>query len=82
MNIDYVKDFMNVYKKHGFFGWLFLNEYSHDSNDHLRWIDFDFYDFLNYFYQDNSISDNTILVLFSDHGARFSGNLESISLKS
>ncbi len=31
-------------------------------------------DFLNQFYTENSISDNTILILFSDHGARFSGS--------
>lgn len=64
---------MNVYKNSGFFGFLFLNEYSHDTNAHLGWIDNDLYNFLENFDNDKSVSDNTVLILLSDHGARFSG---------
>jgi membrane-anchored protein YejM (alkaline phosphatase superfamily) len=68
-----VQDFMNIYKSTGFFGFLFLNQYSHESNEPLKLIDHEMSQFLENFYNDKTISENTILVLFSDHGARFSG---------
>ena len=69
---------MNIYKENGFFGFMFLNEYSHDSSDLLGMIDDELHDFLNRFYLDKSLSSNTILVLFADHGARFSNIRKSV----
>jgi len=56
LNIDYVQDFMSIYKKSGFFGFLFLNQYSHDSNEPLSSIDHELSQFLENFYKDKKIS--------------------------
>jgi hypothetical protein len=78
LNLDYVDDFMRVYKQSGFFGFLFISEYSHDSHNHLTWIDTPLYEFLERFGADKQLRDSTILVLFSDHGPRFSRLRKSI----
>ena len=76
--LDYSKDFMQTYKKSGFFGFEFLAQYSHDSSKHISWMDDELVKFLEEFKADESISSNTILVLFGDHGPRFSKLRKSI----
>lgn len=78
LNMKYAEDFMNIYKKQGFFGISLLNQYSHDSNENLEWIDHELFLFLKRFEANKELSSNTILVLFSDHGARFGSLRKSI----
>ena len=78
VNVDYLEDFMRHYKQDGFFGVMHLKHYTHDSNDNLGYLDDLFLDFLHRFESDKSLSENTILMLYSDHGARFSNVRESI----
>ena len=78
LNMDYASDFMRVYGKSGFFSLTFLNQYSHDTNKELSWLDADLLKFLRQFNADETMRANTILILFSDHGARFSELRKSI----
>ncbi len=79
LNLDYAKDFMRVYNNDhdGFFGFLFLNEYSHDTHKNLPWADQEIYNFLVEFNK-KAYKDNTVLIFFSDHGPRFSSIRKSI----
>lgn len=45
-------------------------ENSHDSNSRFHWVDNDLYNFLKNGHQEG-LFDNTMILLFSDHGARF-----------
>lgn len=76
--LDYVRDFIRIYKKNGFFGLSFIKRYSHDDYSRLKLSDTELFEFLNEFYLDKSVSENTILVVFSDHGPRFSSTRQSI----
>ena len=78
VNLKYAEDFMRAYYGTGFFGFMFLNEYSHDSNEKVPWIDDELLNFLKKFYYNKLLSSNTILILFSDHGARFSSIRKTI----
>ena len=69
---------MSLFNKKGFFGSMFIAEYSHDSINRLSMADDVLYDFLVNFKQNKQTSENTILMLFSDHGPRFSANRKSI----
>ena len=63
---------MKIYEQYGFFGITFLATYSHDKSFRdIRWIDDNFLSFLRYF-KESSLSRNTILIIASDHGPRFS----------
>ena len=77
-HLDYATDFMNAYKHRGFFGFLFLNHYSHDTHENLEWCDEDLLNFLINFDQEKSISNNTILIFMADHGPRFSNFRKSL----
>ncbi|CAF0882063.1 unnamed protein product [Brachionus calyciflorus] len=78
VNLEYGENFMSAYKEHGFFGFLFLNEYSHDSTNILGMVDEDLLKFLEFFYNDKDLMENTILILMSDHGPRFNENRKSV----
>jgi len=69
--LDYTMDFMKRYSKRGFFGFSFLNEYSHGIDDPLDWADSELLAFLEKF-KENNLHENTILIQFADHGPRFS----------
>ena len=79
VNIDYIEDFMRNYKERGFFSFSHIKLYTHDEgkND-VTWLDDPFLRFLTNFYEDPSISQNTILIMFSDHGPRYSKLRKSI----
>ena len=51
VDLDYVNDFMNVYKKNGFFGFMFIADYSHSNSNYLNQIDLDMYEFLRKFHE-------------------------------
>ena len=56
----------------------FIKEFSHDDYDRLNLIDSELFEFLNEFYLDESLSENTVFILFSDHGPRFTESRQSI----
>ncbi len=76
--LNYLNDFIRLNKQKGFFGLQFIKEFSHDDYDRLNLIDSELFEFLNEFYLDESLSNNTILILFSDHGPRFTESRQSI----
>jgi hypothetical protein len=78
MNLDYASDFINKYKTSGFFGLMFLADFTHSNSYSLNQIDDDFHDFLLKFYKNKVISSTTILILFSDHGPRFADKRSSM----
>ncbi len=59
--LDFCHNYMDIYKKYGFFGFQYINKYSHDSNDPLPWNDEDLYKFLKNFKENEELSSNTIL---------------------
>ncbi len=77
-NLEYAVDFMNMYKDTGFFGFMHIKEYTHNEgvND-IRWLDDTLYKFYKDF-KESSLSSNTILVMFSDHGPRYSSLRKSV----
>jgi hypothetical protein len=77
INLQYAKDFASAYKNRGFFGFLFLGEYSHDEDNHITWIDDGLYEFLNDLHE-NDMTSSTVVIVFSDHGPRFSHKRTSI----
>ena len=81
LHTDYAMSFMekNVHEK-GFFGLMYLNRYSHDSTDELsvNHVDERMLAFLTRFAAHQAINENTLLVLFADHGARFSAKRETM----
>jgi len=52
------------------FSFLFHSEYSHGSHNRLQWADDELRDHLEYLLTDGHL-ERSLLVLFSDHGARF-----------
>ena len=78
LSIDYLEDYMQAYKAHGFFGLMHMKHYTHNSNIRLSYLDNQLLQFLESFHSDTSLSSNTILFLYSDHGSRFSEQRQSI----
>jgi hypothetical protein len=78
VNLDYANDFMDTYKLNGFFGLMFIADYSHASSGQLNQIDNDLLDFLKKFSQNEILKSSTILILFSDHGPRFAENRKTM----
>ena len=79
MNLDYSRDFMRIYKKYGFFHFMHHKLYTHDQGQRdIRWIDDSFLNFFKEFNSDESLAQNTILVVYSDHGQRYSDKRSSI----
>ncbi len=79
LNIDYLEDFMQNYKSTGFFSFSHIKQYTHNEglND-ITWLDDPLFNFLNRFNSDQSLSESTILFLFSDHGPRYTKLRKSI----
>ncbi len=75
--LDYVFDFMLKYKRRGFMGLSFMSEYTHDPNSKREWVDDILVEYLEKFIT-SGLSKNTILIMFSDHGPRFSDVRASI----
>lgn len=59
--LDYTRDFMQIYKKSGFFALEFLATYSHESSETISYMDDELVKFLGEFKADESLSSNTIL---------------------
>jgi Protein of unknown function (DUF229) len=68
--LQWARDFLDTYKDQLKFSFLFHSEYSHDANTKLRWADEDLLTFLRYLHSSGHLN-SSLLVLMSDHGARF-----------
>lgn len=79
VNLDYMRDFMQIYKRSGFFGISHIKQYTHDEglND-IRWLDESLYKFLHDFKADRVLSASTVLLVLSDHGQRYAKNRKSV----
>lgn len=69
IQIDYLKQFMAAYKEKRKFAFSFLVELSHEYPNFLSYGDEDFLNFLKWLKSEGHL-DNTLLIFFSDHGAR------------
>ncbi|XP_035223481.1 uncharacterized protein LOC118196175 isoform X2 [Stegodyphus dumicola] len=72
LQIEYVRRFVSTYKKKSipFFGFSFLAELSHDTLPLISAADGHIEEFLK-FLNDEGFLENTVLIVFSDHGHRF-----------
>jgi hypothetical protein len=78
-NLDYYEDFLHTYKDTGFFGMSHFNHYTHDEDfNDITWQDNDLFDFFQKFYNDRTVSDNTVLFVYSDHGPRYDKKRRSL----
>ncbi|XP_021379573.1 uncharacterized protein LOC110467023 isoform X2 [Mizuhopecten yessoensis] len=68
--LDYVSDFLNVYKDTRTFGFAYLSRFYHNSDNIVKEYDDVLTDFLENFIR-NDHAHNTVLIVFSDHGSRF-----------
>lgn len=78
--MDWVKDGFQMYKTRLKFIFAFHSEYSHEDSSTLNWADDDLLGMLKYL-EGNNYLNNTVLILMSDHGARFHAVRESIQGK-
>ena len=65
-----IRDFLDAYSNQLKFSFVFHSEYTHGANNKLQWADDDLLRFLEYI-DDRVHLNNSLLVLMSDHGARF-----------
>lgn len=69
IQIEYVKKFLQTYKGKRRFLHSFLAEISHEYQNFLSYGDEDFLDLLKWMHNEGHLN-NTLMVFFSDHGAR------------
>lgn len=70
MLLDYVTDFSRVFRDKPHFGFTFITRLTHDSLELAGSADFAYVKFLQRF-KDEGHFNNTVLILYSDHGYRF-----------
>jgi hypothetical protein len=66
----WMTDFVDAYPSRLRFSFVFHSEYTHGSNNKLQWADNDLKDMLRHLESRGHLN-NSLLVLMSDHGARF-----------
>uniref|UniRef100_A0A5S6R123 Sulfatase N-terminal domain-containing protein n=1 Tax=Trichuris muris TaxID=70415 RepID=A0A5S6R123_TRIMR len=71
VHLDYVKEFLEAYKRKLKFAFQFHSAYSHDDVNMLSLADDTVKNHLKFLHENNHLN-NTILVVMSDHGPRFS----------
>lgn len=69
--LDWIQDFYTMYAKRPKFTFAFHSEVSHGDNNLVETADEDLYNTLK-FLNDGNYLRNTVVILMSDHGARFS----------
>lgn len=69
--LDYVKEFFEKYNNVSKFAFAFHGELSHNDNNPVQYLDKDLHRFLWQMKQQNFLN-NTLLIIMSDHGARYS----------
>ena len=65
-----MRQFLEAYPSRLKFSFLLHSEYTHDHNNLLQWADADLRDHLHYLLTAGHL-ERSVLVLLSDHGARF-----------
>ncbi|CAH0406593.1 unnamed protein product [Chilo suppressalis] len=68
--LDYAFDFALTYRYYSFFGFFWMNSFSHNVNSHPEEADKMFESFFNRLTY-TGILENTFIIFFSDHGIRF-----------
>lgn len=68
---NWMRDLYDMYPSQPKFSFLFHSQYSHDSNNNLPYGDDELVEFLK-FMNEHGYFDKTMLIVMSDHGARFS----------
>lgn len=68
--LDFALDFAVTYKQQSFFGFFWINSFSHNINNHPEESDTIIENFLNRLSYTGVLED-TFIILFSDHGIRF-----------
>ena len=74
--INWMRDFVRVYRDRPKFSFVFNSELTHDSTFQLPLADDDLLNLLQDFQKEGHL-DNTLLILMSDHGPRFSTHRET-----
>lgn len=69
--LQYTKDFFDKYANVSKFAFVFGSELTHWNNNPGEYMDVDFVQMLEYFKKKHYL-DNTILIVYADHGARYS----------
>ena len=69
--LDYTKDFFDKYSNVSKFAFVFSSELTHWDNNPGEYADTDLVEFLEYFKKKGYL-DNTVVILYADHGARYS----------
>lgn len=67
---NWIRDLFKMYPHQPKFSYLFHSTYSHNSNNRLPYADSELFDFLKMI-QANGYLDRTMLIIMTDHGARF-----------
>ena len=68
--LNWMNEFVEVYKHQPKFGFIFHSEFSHTGNSQVKIMDEPIVDLLEHLNKANVLN-NSILLLMSDHGARF-----------
>ncbi|CAH2086660.1 unnamed protein product [Euphydryas editha] len=68
--LDYAYDFVLTYREDPFFGFFWMNSFSHNINSRPQEVDQLFEDFLNRLNYIRTL-EKTFIILLSDHGVRF-----------
>jgi hypothetical protein len=74
--LNWIRDLFDMYPSQPKFSFIFHSQYSHDSNDRLPYGDDELVEFLKLM-NTRGYFDNTMFILMSDHGARFSSLRET-----
>ena len=69
--LNWVRDLFDMYPSQPKFSFVFHSQYSHDSNNGLPYADEELLDFLKLMNRRDYL-DNTMFILMTDHGSRFS----------
>jgi hypothetical protein len=69
--LNWIRDLFDMYPNQPKFSFVFHSQYSHDTNNRLPYGDDELLEFLKLMYK-RGYFDNTIFILMTDHGARFS----------
>jgi hypothetical protein len=67
---NWIRDFFDMYSHQPKFSYLFHSDYSHDTNNRLPYADNELLAFLKMM-QTHGYLDHTMLIIKTDHGARF-----------
>ncbi|KAL4226389.1 hypothetical protein ACF0H5_014372 [Mactra antiquata] len=80
IQMSYLKQFISTYKRIPYFSFNFITDIAHEDINELSAVDDDFFNFFKWLNDDGHL-DNTIVVLFSDHGPRGAQNTHTLRME-